>query len=195
MYNRPSSRYLKWEALKSINFKRRHSTQNTGHARCSTVSSTSERTVSQFWRPIVAIDHESTQVFVYRICYFDRFEPNGQNRHVCGKVIAKIPNIKFNENSSGGNRSDPCGRTDKRSHTTKLTVAFSSLFFTCLKRRYIAQSGTGTQDFSFREFEVSSRTAVIGITLLSIVILLLWHFCAGSHADLGLCASCTVHHG
>ena len=33
---------------------------------------------------------------------------------VCVKIIAKIPNIKLNENPSSGNRSDPCGRTDRQ---------------------------------------------------------------------------------
>jgi len=39
-------------------------------------------------------------------------------------IFEKYPNIKFYENSSSGSRVVPCGQTDKRTDTTKLTVAF-----------------------------------------------------------------------
>jgi hypothetical protein len=36
----------------------------------------------------------------------------------------KVSNIKFHQNPSSGSRVVPCGRTDRRIGTTKLTVAF-----------------------------------------------------------------------
>jgi hypothetical protein len=40
------------------------------------------------------------------------------------QVFEKSSNIKFNENSSSGNRVVPCGLTDRQTYMTKLIVAF-----------------------------------------------------------------------
>jgi len=42
----------------------------------------------------------------------------------CGQLFEKYSNIKFHENPSNGSRGIPCGRTDRRTDTTKLIVAF-----------------------------------------------------------------------
>ena len=71
------------------------------------------------------------------------------------QIFEKDSNVKFHESSTNDNRNVPCGRTDRQTDVTKLTVAFRN-FANAPKNTY-----TYYTDLFLKETIIVSRTKIV----------------------------------